>query len=99
MVVLAAARGMTAPRRTRRSAATVGVQGCVTVDLFVVVLYDTVVTVTELLGLTVTVLVLLGSMDVVTLTVVERPFWVIDLVTTTVDPSLMVIVVAFGVEE
>jgi hypothetical protein len=58
-----------------------------------------VVTVTELLGLTFTVLVLLGSMDVVILMVVEAPFGVIELVMTTVEPSLWVIVVAFGVEE
>jgi hypothetical protein len=57
------------------------------------------VTVTELLGLTVVVLVLVGSRDVVTTTVVECPFWVMELVTSTVDPSLTVTVVAFGVEE
>jgi hypothetical protein len=38
VVVLATARGMTAPRRTMRAGATVGIQDAVVVDFLVVVL-------------------------------------------------------------
>jgi hypothetical protein len=98
VVVLAAARGITAPRRTKSSAAAVGIQDAVIVDFFVVVLYETVVMVMELCALTVVVFVLLGWTEIVVLMVVEAPFGKMELVTRTVEPWLVVIVAALGVE-
>jgi hypothetical protein len=92
VVVLVAARGMTAPRRTMR-AGSVGMQDSVMVVFFVTVLSDTLLTVTELLALMVVVFVLLGSNDMIVLIVVEAPLGVMTLVTVAVIPSLWVIVV------
>ena len=95
VVVLAAARGMRAPRRTMR-AAWVGTQDWVVVVFVVTVLTDVVLTVTELWALTVVVFVLLGSREIVVLIIVDAPLGVIELVMVVVEPSLLVIVVGLG---
>ena len=95
VVVLAAARGMRAPRRTMR-AAWVGTQDWVVVVFLVTVLTDVVLTVTKLWALTVVVFVLLGSKEIVVLIILDAPLWVIELVMVVVEPSLLVIVVGLG---
>jgi len=68
----------------------------VVVDFLVVVLIEMLLTVTELLGCTVVVLVVLGSIEMVVLMVVEAAFWVLELVIKTVDPWLIVTDVGLG---
>ena len=74
VVVLATARGRTAPRRTSFFALRVGMQESVVVDFLVVVLMDVLLIVTESLGCTVVVLVVVGSIEIVVFTVVEAAF-------------------------
>ena len=71
-------------------------QDKVVVDFLVVVLMEVLLTVTELLGCTVVVLVVLGSIETVVLMVVEAAFRVLKLVIKTVDPSLIVTDVGLG---
>jgi hypothetical protein len=73
-------------------------QESVVVDFLVVVFMEVLLIVTELLGSTVVVLVVLGSIEMVVLTVVEPAFCVFELVMKTVDPWLTVIEVGLGEE-
>lgn len=98
VVVLANARGMTAPRRTSFSALPVGMHDSVVVDFLVVVLIEVLLTVIELFACTVLVLVVDGAIESVVLMVVEAAFWVFELVWKTVDPSLTVMEVGLGEE-
>jgi hypothetical protein len=96
VVVLATARGITAPRRTMRLASAVGMQDSVVVDFLVTVLNVTLLTVTELFGAMVVVRVLDGSREIVVFAVMDAPLGVIELVMTTVEPWLTVIEVGLG---
>jgi len=87
-----AARGIIAPRRTRRTGS-VGMQASVLVVFLVTVLRLRVLMVAELLAFTFAVMVLLGATDIVALIVVEAIFGVTVITAITVDPLLCVSVV------
>jgi hypothetical protein len=95
VVVLAAARGTTAPRLAMR-AGCVGTQDAVVVVFVVTVLTEVLLTVTELWALTVVVFVLLGSREIVVLIIEDAPLGVTELVMVVVEPWLLVIVVGLG---